>query len=117
MRWSIAETLGDAGHTVIEVADGAAALRALTNTAGAVDVVMLDYQLPDATDLSLLAAVRQLSPDTVVILMTAYGTPEVRNGALDLGAFEVMNKPFELNVLAPLLLKAIASSASHSTPG
>jgi hypothetical protein len=51
------------------------------------------------------------------ILMTAHGTPEVTKGALDLGAYEVMHKPFELHDLEPLLLKAFASSASrHSTP-
>ena len=45
-------TLGD---TVIEVDNGAAAVRALTNSAEAVDVVMLDYRLPDSNDLTLLA--------------------------------------------------------------
>jgi DNA-binding NtrC family response regulator len=49
--------------------------------------------------------------------MTAHGTPEVRKGALDLGAYEVMHKPFELHDLEPLLLKAFAASGpSQSTP-
>jgi len=49
--------------------------------------------------------------------MTAHGTPEVRKGALDLGAYEVMHKPFELHHLEPLLLKAFASSGpGQSTP-
>ena len=117
IRWSIAETLGHAGHTVIEAEDGAAAVRALTNSAEAVDVVMLDYRLPDSNDLTLLAAIRRLSPGSGVILMTAHGTPEVTKGALDLGAYQVMHKPFELHDLEPLLLKAFASSGPHqSTP-
>ena len=101
IRYAITETLGLAGHTVIEANDGAAAVRALTNSAEAVDVVMLDYRLPDSNDLTLLAAIRRLSPRSGVILMTAH--TEVRKGALDLGAYEVMHKPFELHDLEPLL--------------
>src|SRR6187401_2947235 len=52
------------------VRGGAAAVRALTNTPEAVDVVMLDYRLPDSNDLALLAAIRRLSPSSGVILMT-----------------------------------------------
>ncbi len=110
IRWSIAETLGHAGHTVIEAEDGAAAVRALTHSAEAVDVVMLDYRLPDSNDLTLLAAIQRLSPGSGIVLMTAYGTPEVTKGALDLGAYQVMHKPFELHEVEPLLLEAFASS-------
>jgi DNA-binding NtrC family response regulator len=109
IRWAIAETLGPAGHTVIEAENGAAAVRTLTNTSEAVDVVMLDYRLPDSNDLTLLAAIRRLSPRSGVILMTAHGTPEVTTGALDLGVYQVMDKPFELHHLEPLLLEAFAS--------
>jgi len=114
IRYAITETLGLAGHTVIEANNGAAAVRALTNSAEAVDVVMLDYRLPDSNDLTLLAAIRRLSPRSGVILMTAHGTPEVRKGALDLGAYEVMHKPFELHDLEPLLLKAFRRERSQS---
>jgi DNA-binding NtrC family response regulator len=82
----------------------------LTSTPEAVDVVVLDYRLPDSNDLTLLAAIRRLSPRSGVILMTAHGTPEITKGALDLGAYEVMHKPFELHELEPILLKAFASS-------
>ncbi len=117
IRWSIAKTLRRVGHTVIEAENGATAARALTNSAAeAVDVVMLDFRLPDSNDLTLLAAIRRLSPRSGVILMTAHGTPEVTKGALDLGAYQVMHKPFDVYDLEPLLLKAFASSgeARHS---
>jgi DNA-binding NtrC family response regulator len=95
---------------VIEAEDGAAAVRALTNSAQAVDVVILDYRLPDSNDLTLLTAIRRLSPRSGVILMTAHGTPEVTKGALNLGAYQVMHKPFELHDLEPLLVEAFTSS-------
>ena len=109
IRWSIAETLAHAGHTVIEAEDGATAVRALTAPAEPVDAVLLDYRLPDSNDLTLLANIRRLSPHSPVILMTAYGTPEVTKGALDLGVYRVMSKPFEMHELEELLLQACAS--------
>ena len=57
IRWAIAETLSDAGHVVIEAADAAGAVRALANSVEAIDVVALDYRLPDSRDLALLAAI------------------------------------------------------------
>jgi DNA-binding NtrC family response regulator len=106
IRWSIAETLAQAGHTVIEAEDGASAIRALKKGAGAIDAVVLDYRLPDSNDLTLLATVRRLSPDSAVVLMTAFGTAEVVNGALDLGVDHVLHKPFEMHDLQSVLEKA-----------
>lgn len=108
IRWSIAETLAEAGHSVVEAEDGAAAVRALTDPAEPVDAVLLDYRLPDSSDLRLLANIRRLSPRSQVILMTAYGTPEVTKSALDLGVYRVINKPFDMHDLRALLLKACA---------
>ena len=100
IRWSIAETLEHAGHVVIEAEDGASAIRSLTNLDEPVDAVVLDYRLPDSNDLALLAHIRRLSPRSAVILMTAFGTPEITRAALDLGVYQVLNKPFEMHDLA-----------------
>ena len=106
IRWAIAETLAQAGHTVIEAQDGASAIRALKNDAEGIDAVVLDYRLPDSNDLALLAAVRGLSPGSALVLMTAFGTPEVVKGALDLGVNHVLHKPFEMHDLKSLLEEA-----------
>ena len=109
IRWSIAETLTNAGHTVIEAEDGAAAVQSLTNAAEPIDAVFLDYRLPDSDDLKLLATIRRLSPRSPVILMTAYGSPEVIRGAFELGVYHVISKPFELHDLQPLLIEAYSA--------
>ena len=109
IRWSIAETLAHAGHTVIEANDGATALVTLENQAEPLDAILLDYRLPDSNDLKLLATARRLSPESTVILMTAFGTSEVVKGALDLGVYQVLHKPFEMYDLASLLLEACNS--------
>jgi DNA-binding NtrC family response regulator len=109
IRWSLAETLAQEGHAVSEACDGKAALTALEGDPGQPDVVLLDYRLPDSNDLTLLAEIRRRAPDAAVILMTAFGTPEIVRGALDLGAFSVVSKPFEVRELAALVEQAHAS--------
>jgi two-component system response regulator PilR (NtrC family) len=106
IRWSITETLAHAGHTVIEAADGATAVMALKNETERIDAVVLDYRLPDSNDLTLLSTVRRLSPESAVVLMTAFGTPDVVKGALDLGVYHVLHKPFEMHDLESLLREA-----------
>jgi len=102
IRWSITETLQDRGHTVFEAEDGKGAVRALTSGV-APDVVLLDFRLPDSNDLTLLARIISLVPKGRVILMTAYGTPDLAQAALDCGAFRVIHKPFELQDVTALV--------------
>ena len=109
IRWSLAETLSHAGHSVTEAADRASALKALEERTRPPDVVLLDYRLPDSNDLGLLAAIRQVAPQAQVIVMTAFGTPEVTRGALELGAYRVVSKPFEVDHLAELVVQAHAA--------
>jgi len=109
IRWSLAETLLDCGYQVSEAIDGQTALQVLTDAPTPIDVVVLDYRLPDSDDLKLLSAIRRISPKSQVILMTAFGTPEVVSGALQLGVYRVVHKPFEMNDLAALVKQAHAS--------
>jgi DNA-binding NtrC family response regulator len=108
IRWSLAETLGEEGHRVAEAGDGETALKALGSEAP-FDIVLLDYHLPDSHDLTLLATIRQLAPQAVVIMMTAFGTPEMIEHALGLGAFRVVSKPFDVHDIASLVLQAHGS--------
>ena len=114
IRWSIAETLTHGGHTVVEAGSATAAVREMTGAPDSIDVVLLDYRLPDSNDLGLLAAVRRLMPRSAVVMMTAYGTPELTQGALELGAYRVMSKPFDMHGLESLVQEAHrASSRPH----
>jgi len=103
IRWAIAETLAELGYSVIEAGDGVSALAILTGSSRPVDVILLDYRLPDSHNLSLLWMIRRLVPATRVVLMTAYGTPDVITRALDLGACRVISKPFEMGEIAAVV--------------
>jgi DNA-binding NtrC family response regulator len=70
---------------------------------------MLDYRLPDTTGLKLLEAIRGLSPNSRVVMMTAYGTADVVAEAIRLGAVCVVNKPIEMQDVADLVSRARAS--------
>jgi two-component system response regulator AtoC len=96
IRWSIAETLTAGGHQVVQAEDAASALRAVHDQPGP-DLVFLDFRLPDSNDLGLLAKIREIAPDAVVVLMTAFGTPDVTAGARKLGVSRVLNKPFNMH--------------------
>jgi CheY-like chemotaxis protein len=105
MRWSISETLGAKGHTVVEAPDGAAAVQALADSS-ATDAILLDYLLPDSSDLSLLTRIRRLAPRTPVVFMTAFGTPTLFKQVLELGAAEVLRKPFDMFALEGIVQRA-----------
>lgn len=108
IRWSLSETLEQSGHAVVEAGDAESAIRSVS-AGEPFDVVLLDYRLPDSNDLNLLATIRKLAPTTAVIMMTAFGTPEVLTGALKLGAYQVIPKPFEVQEVASLVLQAYAA--------
>jgi DNA-binding NtrC family response regulator len=112
IRWSLREAMAEKGWSVTEAPDAESAIRALTEASEPPDVVLLDYRLPDSNDLQLLANVRRLAPRGQVILMTAYGTPEVAAGALQLGAYRVISKPFEMEEMAALVRKAHGERAA-----
>jgi DNA-binding NtrC family response regulator len=111
IRWAVAETLTQAGHSVVEAGDGAAAMRAIQNAAP-IDVVLLDLRLPDCDDLTLLSRIRRQSPSTAVVMMTAHGTREAAAEALALGAYEVMTKPFDVERVENVLWQAHVATTS-----
>lgn len=104
IRWSVTETLADLGLDVEQADSAASALQAITTAALPFDVIVLDLRLPDMDDLSLLATIRQLLPEAPIILMTAYGSPELLAHARRLGVRAVLHKPFELAELSRLVL-------------
>jgi DNA-binding NtrC family response regulator len=93
IRWSLVETLEQAGHGVAEAVDAASAIRSVA-TGEPFDVVVLDYRLPDSNDLKLLGIIRTVAPAAAVIMMTAFGAADITDGALALVRTCVMPKPF-----------------------
>jgi DNA-binding NtrC family response regulator len=107
VRWSLKERLAQDGHTVSEAATVAAAIARITPE---IDLALLDFRLPDGDGLTVLRRVKELSPETLVILMTAYSTVQNAVEAMRLGAYHYVNKPFNLDEVALLVEKALETS-------
>ena len=85
--------------------DARSAIAAIAESAP-FEIVLLDVRLPDSDDLVLFDRVRSLAPDARIIVMTAHGTRELTERAMNRGAFTVVSKPFELTELAALVTRA-----------
>ena len=79
------------GHEVTVCPDGTAALKALER--GSYDAALLDIRMPGITGIDVLTQIKQLSPDTQVILLTGHATVDTAVQALRLGAFDYLTKP------------------------
>jgi DNA-binding NtrC family response regulator len=113
LLWSIAESLRQRGHTVLEATSAGGARDAMSSDGERIDVVLLDIRLPDSTDLQLVEEVRRRMPRTAIVLMTAYGTPEIADDVLALRVHAVLVKPFDLHALEPLLRNAHHAARPH----
>ena len=107
IRWSLAESLTNAGYHVLQAPDRQSALKFFAQDQDGACVVLLDLRLPDSQDLGLLRHIRAVAPDCRVIVMTAHGTPELMEEALRGGAFRVVDKPFDLDLMIGLVGEAV----------
>src|SRR6187551_305207 len=97
IRWSLSERLKSEGYDVLEAATGKAALEKLPE---GVDLVLLDYRLPDTDGVSVLRKIKEFDQDVLVILLTAFASIETAVEAMKLGAYHFANKPFNLDEIA-----------------
>jgi two-component system response regulator PilR (NtrC family) len=66
---------------------------------GPVDLVITDVKLPDGDGIEILRHVKAAAPDTLVIVMTAFGSTQTAVAALKLGAHDYLTKPFDIEEL------------------
>ena len=77
------------------------------------DVVISDIVLPRMDGLSVLRQTRRQWPHTRVILMTAYGSHDIKNRASSMGAFAYIEKPFVYAAMRDLVLRALQEPYGH----
>src|SRR5262249_26784413 len=91
VRESLAEVLRDAGYEVETAADGDAALAALESRD--FGIVITDLRMPGADGIAVLKRAREVSPQTLVLVMPAHGSVETAVEALRAGATDYILKP------------------------
>jgi len=93
MRTMLKNMLTDAGYDVVgEAANGEQALEMAASTSP--DLITLDVILPDNTGLDVLKSLRQLKPDSKVVMCSAVGQEVIVNEAIENGALAYIVKPF-----------------------
>ncbi len=109
LRRVLAHHLTEAGYRALTAADGKAGLELFTEEQ--VEMVITDIQMPEMSGLDLLRRVRVMSPDTVVLVITAYGSIETAVEAMKLGAHDYITKPFNREELLLTVAKGLEYTA------
>ncbi len=107
IRWSLSDRLKQEGYRVLEAGTAAEALQ---RHAEGVDLVLLDYRLPDSDGLAVLKRIKETNPDTLVILLTAISNIDTAVEVMKAGAYHYANKPFNLDEIALLVEKALETT-------
>jgi signal transduction histidine kinase/CheY-like chemotaxis protein len=109
LRCAVARMLRKTGFTVLEAADGAAAIELLRANGDKIDVILLDMTLPGASSHEVVAEAAQARPDIRVILTSAYSQEML---ALPMAVSQIhgfIRKPYQLGDLVQTLRKAACS--------
>ena len=101
--------LQDAGYEVLAASDGGAAFDLFTETE--VDLVITDVMMPEIDGVELLRRIKAMSPETAVVVITAYGSIENAVAAMKLGAYDYITKPFNREELLVMVEKGLQLSA------
>ena len=97
IRLSMVDALEAVGYDVRAAASGTEGIEALRQKA--FDLVITDLRLPGSDGLAVLKATKETSPRTEVVVITAHGSVETAVGAMKLGAFDYITKPFQMDEL------------------
>jgi DNA-binding NtrC family response regulator len=107
IRWSLVNRLKEEGYRAVEAGT---ASDAVAQQREGVDLILLDYALPDANGLEVLKQVKQNDPDMLVIMLTANTEVGTAVSAMKQGAFHYANKPFDLDEIMMLVEKALETT-------
>jgi two-component system response regulator HydG len=105
LRRGLARALADAGHEIEEAPNGNAAIERLHD--GSFDLVLSDLKMGGSDGLDVLRSAKTLQPAAAVILMTAFGSVGTAVEAMKIGAFDYVQKPFEIEEMEMKIEKAL----------
>lgn len=105
MREVLRIFLGNEGYDVSVANNGEEAIEAVKKDI--FDLIITDMKMPKAGGLELLKSAKQLSPDTVVVIITAFGSADSAVEAMKLGAYDYIQKPFQMDEIRLVVKNAL----------
>jgi two-component system response regulator PilR (NtrC family) len=105
MREVLRILLEGESYEVISASDGLKGLSYIDKDI--FDLVITDIKMPGADGFEVLKKVKHISPDTIVLMITAFGTTEAAIEAMKLGAYDYINKPFKIDEIRLIVKKAL----------
>jgi DNA-binding NtrC family response regulator len=113
IRKSLAKVLKERGNRVEAAATGGSGLDLISRLRP--QVAILDMRLPDTDGLTVLRRVREIAPDTQVVVITAYGDVDSAVEAMKLGASDFVRKPYELEDIVLAVESGVQAFARETT--
>lgn len=113
MRSLLKDFLEEEGFETDSASNGVDALRMLSKDY--FDLVITDIRMPGLTGLDILPRIRRLKPEIPIIVMTAYGSDDVRRRSLERGATIYLEKPIHLSKLRAVIREMVLRKSSEQT--
>ena len=107
MRALLKDSLVEDGMEFESAGNGAEAIQKLAEEP--FDLVITDIRMPGLTGLDILPGIKKLQPQTRVIVITAFGSEEVRRKSFDRGAVAYLEKPIDMNRLKTLIQEMVST--------
>ena len=105
VRYSFRKLFREPGYEIIEAGNGLEALSVLKKESP--DLVLMDIEMPGLNGLEAIQRIKSMKPQLPVIIMTAFGTSERVIAAMKYGAYDYLEKPFDVARLKEVILEAI----------
>jgi DNA-binding response OmpR family regulator len=101
----LSDFLRDEGYAVITASDGESALSSIKNKK--YDLLILDYQLHGITGLYVLEKAHQIDSSLIAIMISAFGSEQIRLQAQELGVYDFVEKPFDMEKMVEAVNQAL----------
>lgn len=105
MREILEIFLKNEGYTVSVADNGEKAIEAVKKDI--YDLIITDMKMPKVSGIDLLKNVKQIAPDTIVVVFTAFGTTKSAVEAMKLGAYDYIQKPFQMDEIRLVVKNAL----------
>lgn len=112
IQWTLKEAMEAGGYNVRTFGNGKDFLTDFKEHGA--DIVFLDVRLPDSNGLELLPEIRRIEPESIVVIMTAYGDVETAVTAMKNGAYDYLAKPYNIDEVSLLIKKIIQANLVKS---